>query len=54
MTYDGSKFTSATTYIMDKLSVTNLTKLVLKQDSGVYGTNLPSTGVEGQVFFKIG
>lgn len=54
MTYDGSKFTSATTYTMDKLSVTDLTKLVLKQNSGIYGTDLPSTGVEGQVFFNIG
>jgi len=54
MNYDGSKFTSTSTYIMDKMSITNLNKLVLASDSTLYGRTLPVVGEEGQVFFKLG
>lgn len=56
MNYDGSKFTSTSTYIMDKMSITDLNKLVLASNSALYGRTLPdvTTAVEGQVFFKLG
>lgn len=55
MNYDGSKFTSTSTYIMDKMSITDLNKLVLASNSALYGRTLPdvTTAVEGQVFFKL-
>lgn len=56
MEYNGSKFTSTSTYIMDKLSITNLNKLVLVNNNTLYGRTLPDTASseEGQVFFKLG
>ena len=56
MEYNGSKFTSTSTYIMDKLSITDLNKLVLVNNNTLYGRTLPDTASseEGQVFFKLG
>ena len=56
MEYNGSKFTSTSTYIMDKLSITNLNKLVLVNNNTLYGRTLPNAAAseEGQVFFKLG
>lgn len=56
MEYNGSKFTSTSTYIMDKLSITDLNKLVLVNNNTLYGRTLPdaASSEEGQVFFKLG
>ena len=56
MEYNWSKFTSTSTYIMDKLSITDLNKLVLVNNNTLYGRTLPDTASseEGQVFFKLG
>lgn len=59
MEYNGSQFTSTSTYIMDRMSITNLNKLVLINNNTLYGRELPKKegkdyGVEGQVFFKLG
>lgn len=39
-------------YSVDGANLTNVTKLVLS--SSCYGSNLPSSGEQGQLFFKIG
>ena len=51
---NGNKFTASdnSTYTLDKPTITDLNKLVLS--TKMYGTNLPTTGTPGQVFFKIG
>lgn len=57
LSYDGTKFTpksTASTYEFNQPTVTNLKKLVLDKNSQIYGATLPATGVEGQVFFKLG
>lgn len=56
MKYDGLQFTSDSTYTMDKMSITNLNKLVLVNNNTLYGRELPQkeSAVEGQVFFKLG
>lgn len=56
MEYNGSKFTSTSTYIMDKPSITDLNKLVLVNNNTLYGRTLPNAAYseEGQVFFKLG
>lgn len=41
-------------YTIHKADIDALQKLVLDNNNAVYGTSLPSSGVEGQVFFKIG
>lgn len=53
-TYNGNNFTAAdnSTYTFDKPTITDLNKLVLSTQ--MYGTTLPTEGLPGQVFFKIG
>lgn len=56
--FNGEDFVSANpntgTYTFVDMTLIDLHKLVLKENSPTYGTNLPVTGEEGQVFFKIG
>ena len=41
-------------YTIHSANLDALQKLVLAKNDVVYGTSLPTSGVEGQVFFKIG
>lgn len=41
-------------YTIHSANIDALQKLVLEKNGVVYGTSLPTSGVEGQVFFKIG
>lgn len=60
LNYDGQSFvpvdnTSSTgTYVFDKPTLLNVRKIQLSKESGyTYGNTLPSTGVQGQLFFLV-
>lgn len=55
MYFDGSKFTSNTTFTLDQTSISNLQKLVLKKGTKLFGSkeDMPSNPEEGQVFFML-
>ena len=52
--FSNNRFTGATpgAYSVDGAKLTNINKLVLS--SNCYGDTLPSSGEQGQLFFKIG